>query len=685
MILTNREQQIIKLLLTQPEGVSRDELTKQLNVSRRTIYRELSQLENDIQTLGLQLTKSPHGAYQILGDDAALDTLRTNLTPDAPDVAFDPSQRQNALLIRLLNSRVPVTMSDLAEELAVSLTTIKQDLDLITPALTTSHLVLNRRKATGIWVSGNEADIRRVLVGIFASALNPYLFFQALKGAAATTAFDPVTSYFYQQLSQNELQAANAVFTKSNSLTTFSDNQRKMLLLTVTVHAMRVLAGYHVPSIRNFNQERLFQDQQLALQFFAEMNTAVRQQVRVGDYQFLAIQLNVIRGGLVGERVDQFDLTVNLQVQALIRAVEAQVDYPFSTDHKLYAALLAHVQRSTAGTLAPVLANPVLDHLAMDYPKLYQAVKNAADQVFGINAFVGNELAYLVLYFASKVNGGDVQLAAKVLLVTSDGPGTGGLITTRLKAAVPMIQSVDSVRISDLTNVDFSQYALILSTEQLPGFDHQYLVISPLLQDTELAEVRRHLKQAHQSVANGEVKHSLDKSVTLFETLKQTVDAAAALLDGFETYDVTTPATDIGQALGELLMMIPKVVTNVETVLSALLKRLDLAPVGIPQTHMALIHTANTGISKPFIGIFDLNTPVALAAMDMKTIKLRRVVLLLTPANTPESTMQLLSAVSGMMVQDDMLLRNFETGNYSQIYQLITEAFLTEIQKIDRR
>lgn len=684
MILTNREQQIIKLLLTQPEGVSRDELTKQLNVSRRTIYRELAQLEEDIQTLGLRLDKGHHGAYQILGDDAALDTLRTNLTPDAPDVAFDPTQRQNALLIRLLNSRVPVTMSDLAEELAVSLTTIKQDLDLITPALTMSHLVLNRRKATGIWVSGREADIRRVLVGIFASALNPYLFFQALKGTVTTT-FDPVTTYFFQQLSQNELQAANAVFTRSTILTTFSDNQRKMLLLTVTVHAMRVLAGYHVPSIRKFNQERLFQDQQLALQFFAEMNTAVRQQVRVGDYQFLAIQLNVIRGGLVGERVDPFDLTVNLQVQSLIRAVEAQVDYPFSTDHKLYASLLAHVQRSAAGTLAPVLANPVLDHLALDYPKLYQAVKNAADQVFGTNAFVGNELAYLVLYFASKVNGGDVQLAAKVLLVTSDGPGTGGLVTTRLKAAVPMIQSVDSVRISDLTTVDFSKYALILSTEQLPGFDHQYLVISPLLQDAELAEVRRHLKQSHRPSAGSESKRSLDKSVTLFETLKQTVDAASALLDDFETYDVATATTDIGQALGEILMMIPKVVTNVENVLSALLKRLDLAPVGIPQTHMALIHTANAGISRPFIGIFDLNTAVDLAAMDMKTITLRRVVLLLTPADTPESTMQLLSAVSGMMVQDDTLLRSFETGNYSQIYQLITEAFLTEIQKIDRR
>lgn len=683
MILTNREQQIIKTILSQPDGVSRDELTKQLNVSRRTIYRELAQLEDDIHQLQLRLDKSAQGAYRITGEAGALEQLRASLTPDVPDIAFDQTQRQNALLIRLLMSSVPQTMSSLADELVVSVTTIKQDLDLITPALTASHLVLNRQKATGIWVSGKERDIRRVLVGIFASALNPYLFFKALQDRDETT-FDPVWRYFYDQLPQHELQAANVVFKRTTSLANFSDNQRKTLLLTVTVHAMRVLAGYHVQPLRDFNQERLFQDQQLALQFFAEMDAAVRTQVRVGDYQFLAVQLNGIRGGLVGERVDLFDLTVNLQVQSLIRAVEAQVDYPFSAQGSLYTSLLAHIQRATAGTAAPELANPVLDHLGADYPKLYQAVKNAADQVFGQGAFVGNELAYLVLYFASKVNGGDVQLAAKVLLVTTDGPGTGRLVAEKLKQAVPLIQDVYTVRIADLPTIDFDKYALILSTVQLPGFAHQYLVVSPLMTPAELTAVRRALKQSHPAKAARDTR-ALDQSVTTFEALHSMVSAASGLLKGFDTYAVTPVDATIQEALKAILAEIPQVVNDKTAVLSALLKRLALAPVGIPDTSLALIHTANAGVSEPFIGVFDLAVAVPLAAMDMKQIQLRRVLLLLTPAATPSSALQLLSAVSATMVQDEQSLRSFESGNYSQIYPLITDAMLKEIQKIDRR
>lgn len=681
MILTTREQQLIKLIRSQPAGVSRDELAKQLNVSRRTIYRELNQLETDLAQLNLLLAKDEKGAYQIRGSQANLAVLQAQLTPTAPDVAFDADQRQNALIVRLLMSNVPVTMSDLATELTVSLSTIKQDLDVITPALEESQLTLNRQKATGVWISGKEADFRRVLVGVFASTMNPYLFFQSLR--TAHVAFDPVTAYFMALLPNNELQAANRVFTATASLANLSDDQRKLLLLTVALHAMRVQAGYHVPSVRDFNQERLFQDQQLALSFFAEMPAAVRQQVRVGDYQFLAMQLNVIRGGLVGEQVDPFDLTINLQVQRLLSEVDKRYPRNFRQNARLYASLVAHIQRSAAGATAT--ANPVLAHLATDYPELYAAVAAASQTVFGANAFTGNELDYLVLYFASVMSDTAARGAAHVLLVTSDGPGTGQLIIEKLRQLVPAIDRIDAKQVSDLAQVDFDQYDLILSTVQLPGFSHQYLVITPLLSAAEIGEIQRQLSVKAKQTPTPVEDLSLDRSVTTFEALRAAVETASDLLARFDTWQVQVGEAEIDQALTAILLKITPVVNNVEAVLGALRKRLDLAPVGIPYTHIALIHTANSGVNVPFIGVFDLSEPVTLPAMDMKTIALQRVLLLLTPPASPASTMQLLSAVSGELVQDAAHLHRFETGNYSQIYQLITEAFLSEIQKIDRR
>ncbi|MBF5066799.1 PTS transporter subunit EIIA, partial [Salmonella enterica subsp. enterica serovar Istanbul] len=82
----------------------------------------------------------------------------------------------------------------------------------------------------------------------------------------------------------------------------------------------------------------------------------------------------------------------------------------------------------------------------------------------------------------------------------------------------------------------------------------------------------------------------------------------------------------------------------------ALLKRLELAPVGIPDTGLAMIHTSSQGVTTPYIGVFDLTSSLPLPAMDMGTIQLQRVLLLLTPNPVSQETLTLLSAVSAKLV-----------------------------------
>ena len=82
---------------------------------------------------------------------------------------------------------------------------------------------------------------------------------------------------------------------------------------------------------------------------------------------------------------------------------------------------------------------------------------------------------------------------------------------------------------------------------------------------------------------------------------------------------------------------------------------------------------------------FDLKTAIPLAAMDMGTIQLQRILLLLTPNPVPQETLTLLSAVSAKLVASPADIQLFGKGHYSQLYQAMTEVFMHEIQKIDRR
>ena len=685
MLLTNREQEMIRLMMSQPAGVSRDELERQLGVSRRTIYRELSQLESDIATIGLKLDKGTGSTYRLVGDTNDLATLTATLAKQDQGVTFDPSQRQSALTLRLLNANGPETMTALAAAVDVSVTTIKQDLDILEPALNEYHLQLNRQKAAGIWIDGAEGDIRRVLVGVLNAEINPYVFFRFLRDPQQT--LDPVTHYFVERLPQEELLAANAALLRIKALADLSDNQRKAVLLTVAVNTRRLREDQHVEAQRHFDQERLFQDQQLALEFLAEMDSAIRQKVRVGDYQFLAVELSTIRGGLAGEPVDPFDLTVNLEVQELIREVARSFPGKFSGNTQLYSSLLAHVQRTAGGDWLPgvTMTNPVLAHLRDDYPELYHAVQQAADDVFGRDAFTGNALGYLVLYFASVLDHTHTEVPAAVLLITSDGPGTGSLIAGKLRVQVPEIREIKIIQVSDLPNQNLAHYGLILATMPLPGFKHQYLVITPILARDEISEIRRLLQQVKPKEATQQRQPSLDQTVTAFESLKTMVLAADDMLQHFAVTEITEAVTTSGATIDAMLAHLPDVVAEAPVVKDALLKRLELAPVGIPDTGLAMIHTSSQGVTVPYIGAFDLKTPLSLPAMDMGTIMLHRVLLLLTPNPVAQETLTLLSAVSAKLIASTTNLQLFEKGHYSQLYQIITEVFMNEIKKIDRR
>lgn len=55
MILTERQKDILSLLITSEEGISVKELENRLNVSRRTIYREFKELKDVLATDELNL------------------------------------------------------------------------------------------------------------------------------------------------------------------------------------------------------------------------------------------------------------------------------------------------------------------------------------------------------------------------------------------------------------------------------------------------------------------------------------------------------------------------------------------------------------------------------------------------------------------------------------------------------
>lgn len=112
-----------------------------------------------------------------------------------------------------------------------------------------------------------------------------------------------------------------------------------------------------------------------------------------------------------------------------------------------------------------------------------------------------------------------------------------------------------------------------------------------------------------------------------------------------------------------------------------LLKRVRMAPVGIPNSHIALLHTRSAEITRCSFTMFDLDNPINLQSMDHDTIQVKRILLMLAPDNLSDSEQQLMSMVSSLIIMSDNNLNLFTNGNQDQIKNVIADLFLNEISK----
>ncbi|WP_278340803.1 HTH domain-containing protein, partial [Lactobacillus acetotolerans] len=123
VILTERQKQILSLLLTNSEGFSVKELEDHLHVSRRTVYREFNNLRSILARADLELVNEKH-KYSIQGGQLALNKLKEEVQTTKEQSSMTMEQRESALVVLLLLADEPQKIIQLALELQVSEATV---------------------------------------------------------------------------------------------------------------------------------------------------------------------------------------------------------------------------------------------------------------------------------------------------------------------------------------------------------------------------------------------------------------------------------------------------------------------------------------------------------------------------------------------------------------------------------
>lgn len=143
LYISNREKIILEHLLNQKNGVTIKYLANRLNVSTRTIYREISSLESTLAQYQLRLQKEEDG-YYIKGNSKFIEELQSEIYNASDELTT--KKRQSLLMINLLMEPHEIKMESLAYDLKVSVGTIQQDLQAIEEIFKEYDIQIKRKK-----------------------------------------------------------------------------------------------------------------------------------------------------------------------------------------------------------------------------------------------------------------------------------------------------------------------------------------------------------------------------------------------------------------------------------------------------------------------------------------------------------------------------------------------------------
>lgn len=493
--MSARSKSLLSVLLTQSDYMSLNDLAKSLDVSRRTVYYDISKINIWLEQAGLP-------ALEIVREKGLFVPYREREkiwacleTDDEKQVyIFSPMERCKGMICYIIYSEEPVYIEQLAECFEVSRNTVFHDLKTVTEQLEQYELKVDYRPRTGYRIAEDPVRIRALFM-LYFSEMFP--LFQS--GAFRFFKPESIKDYYGKLKEIEKALGINYVDGVLFSLAAL------VPILYRHPHSI-IFPGLKVPEMQKTKEYELVN------QYFTELV--------MEEKCYLALHLLGSRVNMVPTRffTNPSKEYIHDLARELITEFEKTACVIFEDQEKLERALYVHLNTSLYRYQYGIqMGNPLEHDVLKEYPDLFSITRMAArnlEEGIGVPIPDG-EIAYLALHFGSalKISDGDSQ-RLRILIVCVNGVSTGNMIKREVQKLLPFADIAGVCAAIGLMNVQ-EVCDLIISTIPIHSVVPN-IVVHPILTEFD----RRNILN-HKLIAPKEIGIRRDQ---IFQVVKKYID-----------------------------------------------------------------------------------------------------------------------------------------------------------------
>ncbi len=681
------------LLKTTKGELTVKDLAIQIGVSSRTIHRDLKNVEDILEEYNLTMQKKAGVGIQVTGENNKIRELELYLF-NLSHTEYTPDERQTIILCELLETNEPVKLLGLANDLNVTIATVSADLTKIEEKLLSFDLALIRRRGYGVEIDGEESAKRRAMSHLISEYLDESEILSLTRENIQMRSTQQVHTISERLMGLVEKKKLIIVENIVNSIVpelpfSMADSAYIGLVVHLALAVERIQKGEGItidPSYLENQQET--KEYKFAEKIVAQLEQVFTINIPQAEVAYITMHLKGAKLRHDHEYLNEdSSLQVGIKTKRLIEQVGKLVGMDLSSNQSLFEGLVVHLKPAIYRLKQKMgISNPLVEKIKRDYADLFVIVKQAAAQIFHDYDVPDEEAGYLVMHFGAAILGNKELVNFKTLVVCSSGIGTSKLLATRLHKEFPELEPIQNVSVMEFKKMKKDDYQLVISTIPIPDYESNYIIVHPLLNIDEIEKIRSFIneykmlssteKNLPVTFKAGVSKKSATMLIEELHGIQEYAGTIGTILKGFEAFMVSGNQTSeeiLNQVCQKLFEK--QKIDHVEAVVQAVLKRERLGGIGIPETGMALFHAHSPHVKQPIFTISNLQTPIKVVGMDEHGMDMKFLILLLSPSNTSEKVLEVVSYVSSLLIESDRNIAIFQSNDTERIVELLTERF----------
>ncbi|SHJ65293.1 BglG family transcription antiterminator [Propionispora hippei] len=683
MGVSSRQRMILNILLTEEQEITIKDIADRIEVSTRTVHRELTELEPLLEQQGLQLVKRSGIGVAIEGEARQKEELRLSLY-NQTTVEYAPDERKLLILCQLLEATEPVKLVSLAFDLKVTTATISYDLDEMVDWLRRYDLTLLRKRGYGVELCGSESAKRKAMSELITEHLDEFELLGILKEnihGKSTRHINTVSERLLGLIEKEKLiMIENSLRTLEEELPyPLADSSFIGLVIHLALAIERIEKGEQI----TFDEEHLKEleltsEFRIAETIIQRLRSIFQMDIPDSEIGYITMHL---RGAKLRSSYDDWFEFKNLElvtkVNRMIRYCEEQLDVSFQADPNLVQGLLTHIEPALFRIQKNMkIRNPLLTEIKARYSDLFQVLKQAVAEVFDELTVPEEEIGYLVMHIgASLERMGQFNQKFRALVVCSSGIGSSKILASRIEKELPYIGLAKNISLFDINKIPETEYDLIISTVPLSLQRDDYVLVTPLLTKEDVHNINVFLKGIRKGPWQPDASNVLNTEEVLSDLRgwQAYIGHTLSIIENFRFDTVLNQNMHIEEVLEAICRKLEQlqVIRDKEEVIEKLLERQRLGGLGIPNMRLALFHAKTEAVLRPAARLYLLDNPLLIKGMDKKYLDVDRILLLLAPARISKEGLEVLSEVSSLLIEDE-LAPILESGNQQRIIAFFT-------------